>query len=478
MRRIPTLNLLSAIAVLFLSLNYSICALAQEGWSSPVQITEDNNNHRNSDLLRGNDNVWLAYERYSDSLSTAIDIKYYPSSGDPIQVLDDEFIHYTNPRFFRNYYFSQSDISFLIFYESNEDGNKNLNYVKYLTNGEVLGPYPFFHTAGDDHYLEFGIEFQKVAWISDGKLMLSEFTVQNENFSFTDPIVVDSGNCLSPKLVEYWNLFYIKQTDSTSVIYKTDSDINGFFDKEVIYDEGYAENLNKDGLGMNLLTWSGMDNSENMWYLYSFGYWIGEYNEYYLPKETPYDPAICSFQIGVKSVADDLGYYLAFPYDSLGFEEIFMNPNMADNFINFSNSETINRNPNSFFGENTGFSCFYAYMIWETLVNDKWQLYYSKSLMCVGGVDENESEDSFIKTFPNPFSKMINISYTMEEYSEVQIDILDILGQPVSTIFDEYQSEGHHEIKWNVPNDLQSGVYFIQLKDGEKTYFRKIVKAN
>jgi hypothetical protein len=471
-----SLTAVIAFFLLMISLNF---ATAQEGWSLPVQITDDiNNNHRNPDLLRGSGNVWLTYERYSDSLSTAIDLLYYLASDYPVTILDDELIHYTNPRFFYDYYFYQSDTAFLIFYESNQNGNKDLNYVKYLNNGEILGPDPFFQTEGDDHSLEFALYNPRISWISEGKLMLSEFTVQNENFSFADPVVVDSGNCLSPKFVESWGLYYIKRTDSTSAIYKTEQ--YGSFDKEVIYDEGYAKNLNKDGLGWDLLTWTGMDYSDSLWYLYSLEYWwgMGEYNAYFLPKETPYDPAICSFQIGVKSVADDLGYYLSFPYDSLGFEEILMNPDMSSNFINFSNSETINRNPNSFFGENAGYSCFFAYMIWETLVNDKWQLYYSKSLMCVGGVDENDAGQSFIGINPNPFTEKININYSLDQGANVRIDILDVVGKPVFNLLDEFQAQGLHKLNWTTGNNLKKGAYFIRLQNGQRTYVQKIIKAD
>ena len=66
----------------------------------------------------------------------------------------------------------------------------------------------------------------------------------------------------------------------------------------------------------------------------------------------------------------------------------------------------------------------------------------------------------------------------MEQGSKVRIDVLDILGKPVSNLLDDYQAQGLHEINWTSDNNLEKGVYFIRLQKDQRTYFQKVIKVN
>ena len=403
MKRKPTLITLAAFALLFLSISWLDCTFAQEGWSLPVQITEDANyNYRNVDLIEEGSNwptdIWVAYEKYSDSVSTAICIQEILNTGQTIEILSEDSVHFLNPHFFLYNYFV-TDTLFFLFYETIQNGQKDLHYLKYLNTGEILGPFPFFPTLANDHYIDMSLHDNQVAWVNNGKLMVSWFVTSPNNYGFSEPIVVDSGNCISPKNIEWsGDIYYINRMNSSSVLYHA-VNMGEYFTIEIVYDDGYAKNLKKDGLGTPLVSWTGKDNADSLWRMYTFlDYSSGEYSSHFIAKETPYDPGICSFVLGVKSTTDWSEYFLAFPYDSLGYEELYMNLDPFDpNYSNFTNLQSTCQNPNSFYGEPGENSCFYAYFVWETLVNGKWQLFYSKTLECIGSVDENESYNSFIK---------------------------------------------------------------------------------
>jgi len=466
----PVLRPLFVIIVFFTIQNVS----CQWIWSDPTPLTNIPDwNHRNIDMLSyGSDNLWITYERYTDTNSTSICIQEILNNGDPIEVISEDAVHYTNSKLFYSYSLSQTDTLFFIFFETDKYGSNDLYYLAYLEDGTITEPVTFFNTTGSDMSIDMSFYNHYIVWISNGDLMMSKYENQNGNYLFTDPEILDTGNCVTPKFAGL-DILYIKQNDTTSFVYKYNIQSE---EKELIFDNGYAVNLDKDGLGMTLLTWSAQTN--DLWYLYSWDPWYG-YAPQFEYSTTPYDPAICSYQIGVKSSNLMGEYYLAFPWDTAGNQEIFMNlePGNPD-FINLSASGTMNRNPKSFFGEPFGYACFYGYMIWESLQNDYWQFYYSKILMCVGGVEENEFVQNFIKVHPNPVSDNLNISYFLDDRSNVKIEIFDLYGNMISTVIDEMQIKGEHSLTWSPSYEMTDGIYFILLKKENEIFSQKIIKTN
>jgi flagellar hook assembly protein FlgD len=68
-----------------------------------------------------------------------------------------------------------------------------------------------------------------------------------------------------------------------------------------------------------------------------------------------------------------------------------------------------------------------------------------------------------LEAYPNPFNPMINFSFTLEKFSKVEIKILNIKGQLVSSIKEGFLNSGKHIISWQSIN-LASGIYFAQLQ--------------
>jgi len=81
-----------------------------------------------------------------------------------------------------------------------------------------------------------------------------------------------------------------------------------------------------------------------------------------------------------------------------------------------------------------------------------------------GSVDVIDPDaDAFtINNFPNPFNEQTTIRYTLPETADVQLVVYNQNGQVVSTLVDENQTSGTHEVTFN-RESLQSGVYFYRI---------------
>lgn len=83
------------------------------------------------------------------------------------------------------------------------------------------------------------------------------------------------------------------------------------------------------------------------------------------------------------------------------------------------------------------------------------------------------------QSYPNPFSSTAAIPYGLNEESNVQVTIFDILGRVVRKFEVGYQSTGTHNIIWDGRNNLgqkvASGVYLYKLKANGESQVKKMV---
>ncbi|OGU74230.1 MAG: hypothetical protein A2V93_08005 [Ignavibacteria bacterium RBG_16_34_14] len=83
------------------------------------------------------------------------------------------------------------------------------------------------------------------------------------------------------------------------------------------------------------------------------------------------------------------------------------------------------------------------------------------------------------QNFPNPFNPSTVIEYTVPKAQRIKIEIYDILGNKVKTLFDEDMYVGKHKVGWNGDNDaggrVSSGVYFYKLTSKDVVIARKLV---
>ncbi len=79
------------------------------------------------------------------------------------------------------------------------------------------------------------------------------------------------------------------------------------------------------------------------------------------------------------------------------------------------------------------------------------------------------------KAFPNPFHNFFTIDFKMDKNNEVKVDLVDILGKKIRTVFNKSLPAGHHKIHVET-HQLISGVYFIRLQIAGKVKSLRLVK--
>ncbi len=75
--------------------------------------------------------------------------------------------------------------------------------------------------------------------------------------------------------------------------------------------------------------------------------------------------------------------------------------------------------------------------------------------------------------YPNPFNPTATITFDVPELQNVSVKIFNITGQLIETLINGNIESGKHEVIWDAGN-LPSGIYFVQLKSGEKTITQKL----
>jgi flagellar hook assembly protein FlgD len=83
------------------------------------------------------------------------------------------------------------------------------------------------------------------------------------------------------------------------------------------------------------------------------------------------------------------------------------------------------------------------------------------------------------QNYPNPFNPETIIGFSLPSASEVKLEVFNIAGQKVATLYDGYCASGYHQVVWKGVNeegkDLASGVYFYSLKTADFQTMKKLI---
>ena len=103
----------------------------------------------------------------------------------------------------------------------------------------------------------------------------------------------------------------------------------------------------------------------------------------------------------------------------------------------------------------------------------------SKTLSLTTIIDQslhNElSPSSFIlqDPYPNPFNPVININFNLLNFSYIELNVIDMNGNLVKSLENNYISQGSHSYDWDASN-MSSGSYLIELKVNGVSEIKKI----
>ena len=92
----------------------------------------------------------------------------------------------------------------------------------------------------------------------------------------------------------------------------------------------------------------------------------------------------------------------------------------------------------------------------------------------------NNSKTTNIKFFnlaqnyPNPFNPTTEINYQLPKAGFVSLIIYDILGREVTTLVNEFKTEGSYDITFNA-SGFRSGIYICRLKVNDYVSSKKMI---
>jgi hypothetical protein len=84
------------------------------------------------------------------------------------------------------------------------------------------------------------------------------------------------------------------------------------------------------------------------------------------------------------------------------------------------------------------------------------------------------SGSQLFQNFPNPFSRETNIPFELEKAGNITLDLINLSGQKVASIFSGYLNSGVHSILLE-GNNIPSGVYIYQLKTNDGIAVKKLI---
>jgi Bacterial Ig domain/Metallo-peptidase family M12/Secretion system C-terminal sorting domain len=90
---------------------------------------------------------------------------------------------------------------------------------------------------------------------------------------------------------------------------------------------------------------------------------------------------------------------------------------------------------------------------------------------------KSKNKDLGLTMAPNPFVGSVHVVLDVPQTATVQAKIFNAIGQQMATLVSETLSAGQHTIKWDVPVTIPSGVYYLEVSDGQQRIVRKLVKT-
>lgn len=97
-----------------------------------------------------------------------------------------------------------------------------------------------------------------------------------------------------------------------------------------------------------------------------------------------------------------------------------------------------------------------------------------KGIVGTVGIEEEVVNTFALSAYPNPASSILNLTLELNEASIVTMEVVNLLGEVVSTIETQNLNAGTHYNEVNVA-DLTNGVYFIKTTVNDKVDMTKVV---
>ena len=207
--------------------------------------------------------------------------------------------------------------------------------------------------------------------------------------------------------------------------------------------------------------WSATDDSVNIifpgyydYYYYYYYYYDTTYYYYYyeesdtisLAYEVTDDMLSLSAEFDFCEMMGDDYYYYYYYYDSLNCYDIFeMQYGITD--------------------------------IEDIAMNFWMEMSYTDPLAIAGEIGLQPGQFKLHQAYPNPFNPTTTLKYEMGSAGPVSINVFDVSGRKIRSLYNGIQIPGQHEVRWDAKDDrgrsMSSGVYLFNVNVGGKTQTAK-----
>jgi len=95
----------------------------------------------------------------------------------------------------------------------------------------------------------------------------------------------------------------------------------------------------------------------------------------------------------------------------------------------------------------------------------------------VTGIEDNPAKPecfTSLDSYPNPFNDQCEITFTIPVEANVEIDIFNLLGQKVESLYSGLKQSGTYALRWEA-GDYPSGLYLARLRVDGKAITRKML---
>ncbi len=108
----------------------------------------------------------------------------------------------------------------------------------------------------------------------------------------------------------------------------------------------------------------------------------------------------------------------------------------------------------------------------------EYRIYTSEKISSSGlnvSVPEDQQSSTESSIFPNPSDSRFNILIETEDASEVKVDILDVQGRHIKTLFNDNHDSGLLELSWKPESNQKRGIYFLRISDNQQSIVKKLI---
>ncbi len=114
----------------------------------------------------------------------------------------------------------------------------------------------------------------------------------------------------------------------------------------------------------------------------------------------------------------------------------------------------------------------------EDIAMNFWmEMSYTDPLAIAGDIGLQPGQFKLHQAYPNPFNPTTTLKYEMGSAGPVSINVFDVTGRKIRSLYNGIQIPGQHEVRWDAKDDrgrsMSSGVYLFNVNVGGKTQTAK-----